>query len=119
MAVRIRLSRTGRKNRPFYRLCAMDSRTSRDGSPIEVLGHYDPLVADVTKNTVVVADRVRYWLSVGARPAGSTVESILRRHQIAIPVYGGKKKKKKPEAAGAATKKGAAKKRTPAEKKKK
>ena len=32
MAVRIRLARTGRTNRPFYRFGAFDSRTRRDGS---------------------------------------------------------------------------------------
>ena len=36
----------GRRHRPFFRICAMDSRTGRDGRPIEELGHYDPMCAE-------------------------------------------------------------------------
>ena len=42
MAVVLRLKRLGRRNRPFYRICVMDTRTRRDGRAIEELGHYDP-----------------------------------------------------------------------------
>ncbi len=68
MAVRIRLKRLGRKNRPFYRVCAMDSRTARDGKVIEELGTYDPLVGDTDARCVLNNERVGYWLSVGALP---------------------------------------------------
>lgn len=43
MVVRIRLSRFGCKNRPFYRVMAADSRSPRDGKHLEVLGYYNPL----------------------------------------------------------------------------
>ena len=49
MAVRLRLKRMGRHRRPFYRIAAFDSRTARDGRCLEVLGTYDPLVADEAK----------------------------------------------------------------------
>ena len=49
MAVKLRLTRMGRRNRPFFRLNAVDSRTPRDGKIIEKLGHYDPIEKDVTK----------------------------------------------------------------------
>lgn len=43
MVVRIRLSRFGCKNRPFYRVVAADSRYKRDGRHLEILGYYNPL----------------------------------------------------------------------------
>ncbi|MEC8473963.1 MAG: 30S ribosomal protein S16, partial [Planctomycetota bacterium] len=43
MAVRIRLKKMGRTHRPFYRVCAMDQRSPRDGRVIEELGTYDPM----------------------------------------------------------------------------
>lgn len=43
MVVRIRLSRLGCRNRPFYRVMAADSRSPRDGKHLEVLGYYNPL----------------------------------------------------------------------------
>ncbi|NLO57669.1 MAG: 30S ribosomal protein S16, partial [Synergistaceae bacterium] len=64
MAVRIRLSRHGRKKAPFYRLVVADSRSPRDGRFIELLGTYDPM-ADPAKITVN-EERAVYWLTVGA-----------------------------------------------------
>ncbi|HHM24194.1 MAG TPA: 30S ribosomal protein S16, partial [Bacteroidetes bacterium] len=43
MAVKLRLTRMGRKKRPFYRIVAVDSRARRDGAYLENLGYYDPL----------------------------------------------------------------------------
>ncbi|EEF28258.1 mitochondrial ribosomal protein S16, putative [Ricinus communis] len=43
MVVRLRLSRFGCKNRPFYRVMAANSRSPRDGKHLEVLGYYNPL----------------------------------------------------------------------------
>ena len=67
--VRIRMKSMGRRHRPFFRICAMDSRSGRDGRAIEELGHHDPMVRNVDARTVLKADRIRYWLSVGASPA--------------------------------------------------
>ncbi len=68
MAVRIRMKKLGRKHRPFYRICAMDARTPRDGRVLEELGTYDPMVPYEDARAVIHAERVKYWLSVGARP---------------------------------------------------
>lgn len=100
MAVRLRLTRMGRKNRPFYRVCAFDARTARDGRSIEILGHYDPLVEDSSKASSIQEDRVKYWLSVGAQPS-ETVASIIKRHGIEIPKPAKKKKKANAKAAEA------------------
>ena len=69
MAVRLRLKRTGRKNRPFYRIGAFHQTTRRDGRPVEDLGWYDPLVKDRDKSFEINEERAKYWLSVGAQPS--------------------------------------------------
>ena len=85
MAVVLRLKRIGRRNRPSYRICVMDSRTRRDGRPIEELGFYDPLqAADSDAKFSLKEDRARYWLSVGAQPS-ETVASLLKRSGIDLP----------------------------------
>lgn len=68
MAVKIRLKQMGRKHRPFYRICAMDVRRPRGGRTLEELGTYDPLIPDTDARVVMKADRVTYWLGVGAQP---------------------------------------------------
>lgn len=67
MAVRIRMKKIGRKHRPFYRICVMDSRVHREGIAIEEVGWYDTSVADKSKRVSVKLDRVEYWVSVGAK----------------------------------------------------
>jgi len=69
VAVRIRLKKMGRKARPFFRFCAVDSREPRDGKVIEELGYYDPMVQETDARVVLKTERVDYWLSVGAQPS--------------------------------------------------
>lgn len=69
MAVSIRMKRFGRHRRPFFRVCAIDSKRGRDGRVIEELGHYDPLVREVDARAVLNGERVAYWVSVGAQPS--------------------------------------------------
>jgi len=78
MAVKIRLTRMGRRHRPFFRINAVDSRTPRDGRVIEKLGHYDPLEKDATKQIVLNRDRVEFWLGKGAVPSDTVSEILLR-----------------------------------------
>ena len=68
MAVRIRLKKMGRTHRPFFRVCAMDGRSPRDGRVIEQLGTYDPMVPDTDARAILNGERIKYWLSVGAQP---------------------------------------------------
>ncbi len=93
MAVKLRLKRMGRKNRPFFRLAVMDGRKPRGGATLEIIGHYDPLVKDAGKATSVNKERAEYWLKVGAQPS-ETVLSILRKHEVAIPVKAKRKRRK-------------------------
>ena len=67
MAVRIRMKKMGRTHRPFFRICAMDQRSPRDGRVIEELGHYDPMCPETDARVTLKNDRIDYWLSVGAR----------------------------------------------------
>jgi small subunit ribosomal protein S16 len=79
--VRIRLQRTGRKNRPFYRIQVLDKRTRRDGASIEQLGWFNPLEADPAKQIHLNEERVRYWIGVGAQPT-VTVRNVLGRRNL-------------------------------------
>ena len=75
MAVRLRLKRFGRANRPFWRICATDKRFARDGRNLEEVGHYDPLLGDADK-VKISRDRVVHWLKAGAVPS-DTVAQLL------------------------------------------
>ncbi|MDE0882633.1 MAG: 30S ribosomal protein S16 [Myxococcota bacterium] len=79
MAVRLRMIRRGRKKRPFYSVVAADSAKTRAGSYIEKLGTFDPLVEENGLN--LNAERVKYWLSVGASPS-DTVKGLIRKAGI-------------------------------------
>ena len=59
----------GRKHRPFFRICATDSRSPRDGKVLEELGTYDPMIADTDARVTLNNERLKYWLSVGAQPS--------------------------------------------------
>lgn len=82
--VRIRMQRLGRTHRPFFRICAIDQRTRRNGSVIENLGWYNPIEADPAKQIHIDADRVAHWLSQGAQPSES-VEDMLGRLDLLPP----------------------------------
>lgn len=69
MAVRIRMKKLGRRHRPFFRVCAIDSRSPRDGRVLEELGTYDPMVPETDARALLNQERIKYWLSVGASPS--------------------------------------------------
>ncbi len=78
MAVKIRMTRMGRRHRPFFRINAVESRTPRDGRILEKLGLYDPILKDTDKQIVLDLERVQYWLDKGAVPSDSVSEILLR-----------------------------------------
>ena len=78
MAVKIRLSRMGRRHRPFFRINVVDSRTPRDGNVIEKLGHVDPIEKDKAKQIVLNRERAEYWLGKGAIPSDTVSEILLK-----------------------------------------
>lgn len=74
--LKLRLTRMGSKGQPHYRIVVQEARSKRDGRFVENVGHYNPLTEPST--IVVNAERVKYWLSVGAQPTDS-VASLLKR----------------------------------------
>jgi small subunit ribosomal protein S16 len=82
MAVKLRLKRLGRRNRSYFRLSAMEARAPRDGRVLEELGTYDPANRNPEAQIHLNADRIKYWLSVGAVPS-ETVAALLKNHGIA------------------------------------
>lgn len=80
MAVAIRLNRQGAKDRPYYKIVAVDSRKRRDGRFIEQLGIYDPMQEGV--NYEIDLEKADKWVSVGAKPS-ETVASIIRKARTA------------------------------------
>jgi len=77
MAVKIRLSRFGRKKQPFYRIVVQDSQAPRDGKFLEIVGTYNPMVEP--NEVTIQHDKVQRWLDLGAKPS-TTVKSILAKN---------------------------------------
>ncbi len=86
MSVKIRMSRLGRRHRPFFRINVVDGRTPRDGRVLENVGYYDPLVKDKSKQVVIEREKIESWLAKGAIPS-DTVGSILKKHGIESKHY--------------------------------
>jgi small subunit ribosomal protein S16 len=69
MAVKIRLSRSGAKKRPYYKIVVADARSPRDGRFIERVGSYNPMVPhDHPDRLKLDAERIKHWLTHGAQP---------------------------------------------------
>ena len=77
--VRIRMQRYGRRNRPFYRIAAVEKRARRDGPVIENLGWYNPVAPDANKQVEINTERVQYWLSKGAQPSDTMRDFLAKR----------------------------------------
>ncbi len=79
MAVKIRLTRMGKKKNPFYRVVVADERARRDGAPIDEIGYYNPMTnpADIK----IDAEKANKWLANGAQPT-ETVRSLLKKTEI-------------------------------------
>jgi small subunit ribosomal protein S16 len=74
--VKIRLSRAGAKNRPYYHIVAVDERNKRDGRPLALLGSFDPKTSP--KRIVVEREAIEAWVKKGAH-VSPTVRSLMRR----------------------------------------
>jgi len=74
--VALRLSRQGTKDRPYYKIVAVDRRARRDGRPIEQIGTYNPMVEGV--NYKIDLEKAEKWIGNGAQPS-DTVKSIIKK----------------------------------------
>jgi small subunit ribosomal protein S16 len=63
------MKKLGRSHQAFFRICAVDKRAPRDGRVLEELGTYDPRVPETDARAILNAERVDYWLGVGAQPS--------------------------------------------------
>ncbi|MDD5433270.1 MAG: 30S ribosomal protein S16 [Candidatus Pacebacteria bacterium] len=97
----IRYLRTGKKNQPFYRVVVTDKKNPpRGGRFLEILGFINPF----TKEKQLNADRIKYWLSVGAKTS-DTVHNLLVQEKVieGVKINVRKKPKKKAVEAKAKT----------------
>ncbi len=74
--VALRLSRQGSKDRPYYKIVAVDSRKRRDGRYIEQIGTYNPMIEG--SNYTLDLEKADKWIGHGAKPS-STVASIIKK----------------------------------------
>ena len=81
MAVRIRLTRVGATKQPTYRLVVADSRSARDGRPIETIGHYNPRTEPI--ELVVDEAKAREWMAKGAQPS-DTVRRLFKQAGVNV-----------------------------------
>ncbi len=88
--VKLRLRRMGAKDKPFYRIVAVDSRLKRDGKYIESVGYYDPKTDPLTLK--IDSDKAIKWLEVGAQPT-DTVRSLLKRAGVLEKLHNMRKAK--------------------------
>ena len=79
MAVKIRLTRMGKKKNPFYRIVVADERSRRDGAPLDEIGYYDPMTNPA--NVKIDAEKATKWLNNGAQPT-DTVRALLKKNDI-------------------------------------
>jgi small subunit ribosomal protein S16 len=76
------MQRHGRRNLPFYRISAVDERVKRDGKVIEELGWYNPIAKDESKQLKLNEERVKHWLSVGAKPSDTLMDVLTKRNLV-------------------------------------
>lgn len=99
MALKLRMSRQGRKNLAFYHIVVADSRAARDGKFVEKIGIYDPrLPQDNDKRVVLNAERVKYWLSQGAQPSERVAIFLGKAGLAPMPAQFNRPKKSAPKA---------------------
>ncbi len=80
MAVRIRLTRKGRKKQPFYRIIVADSQAPRDGKFLDIIGTYDPMKDPAVVN--LDTEKLAGWMAKGAKPTG-TVKTLINKYEAA------------------------------------
>ena len=99
MAVKLRLARHGAKKRPYYHIVAADARSPRDGSYLERIGSFNPMVEKDDPNRIKVEEeRVKHWLSVGALPTDRVARILAQAGLMEAPKWSETPKKSAPKA---------------------
>ena len=87
--LKLRLSMGGTKKRPIYKIVVADSRFPRDGRFIEKLGFYNPLLPKEKKERIgLQSERIKYWLSQGARPTIRVARILGENKLMEMPTSG-------------------------------
>ncbi|CAG1022884.1 30S ribosomal protein S16 [Patescibacteria group bacterium] len=81
--VKIRLSRTGKKNYANYKLVVTNAREKRDSNVIEYVGYFNPH----TKELKLEQERIKYWLGVGAQPSESVAGMLVKNGLMDKPAF--------------------------------
>ena len=79
MAVKMRLTRMGDKKSPFYRIVVADSRKSRDGEYVDLVGTYNPL--KTPEEVKIDVEKAKKWIANGAQPT-DTVKALLQKNGV-------------------------------------
>ncbi|QQG35672.1 MAG: 30S ribosomal protein S16 [Micavibrio aeruginosavorus] len=99
MALKLRMSRQGRKNLAFYHIVVADSRAARDGKFVEKIGVYDPRLPQGNEKRVVLnTERIKYWLSQGAQPSERVAIFLGKAGLTPMPAQFNRPKKSAPKA---------------------
>ncbi len=81
MAVRIRLTRKGRKKQPFYRIVVANSEAPRDGKFLDIVGTYNPMVNPAAID--IDNEKLQGWIAKGATPT-DTVASLIKKQAAGV-----------------------------------
>jgi len=96
--LKLRLSMGGTKKRPVYKIVVAESRFARDGRFIEKLGFFNPLLPKEKKERVgLETDRIKYWLSQGAKPTTRVARILGENQLISMPASGNNPQKAIPK----------------------
>ena len=76
MSVKVRMTRSGSKKRPFYRIVAINSDSRRDGRPLDFIGYYNPCTNPGTLS--IDADKLNAWIEKGAEMT-DTVRTLVKK----------------------------------------
>ena len=72
--IKIRLARGGVKNKPFYRIVAIEESRKRGGRPLDIIGYWNPIKDELK----IEKDKLREWIEKGAQKTAA-VEKLLKK----------------------------------------
>ena len=97
--LKIRMARAGAKKKPYYHIVVADSRNARDGSFLEKLGTYNPMLPkDNPARVTLNGERIQYWISKGAQPSDRVALFAGKAGLIAMPERKNNTQKSEPKA---------------------
>lgn len=97
--LKIRMARAGAKKKPFYHIVVADSRNPRDGSFLEKLGTYNPMLPRDDANRVTLnGERIKFWMGNGAQLSDRVAIFVGKAGIAPMPAQRNNPEKAKPKA---------------------